>query len=101
MNLSQMNLTRPLRLVVVVTGLITLSTLASQAAQANDSYKTTASQYLWWCTADGYDHDNRLRSVSGPNRKTESEARTAAVQQCNSLGYMGCQSRSCFQTGTY
>ena len=85
---------------ILLTGLFTLSTLAALQTRAEAPAESTASRYLWWCTADGYDHNNQLRSTSGPNRNTEREARDAAVRQCQSLGWMGCQSRSCFQTGT-
>lgn len=57
---------------------------------------SAATPHSWFCTADGYDHDNRLRSISGRLMPTQKQAEQSALQTCRGF-YMACSVRSCFQ----
>lgn len=71
--------------------LVSALLFVSPLALADDS-----SGHQFWCTADGYDHDNRLRSISGDVEPTRAKAEQSALRLCRQL-YMACQLRSCFQ----
>jgi hypothetical protein len=58
-------------------------------AMADDGHR-------WFCTADGYDQNNQIRSISGRLMPTQKLAERSAVQSCQGF-YMGCRVRSCFQ----
>ena len=69
----------------------TLLTIAAPAF-ADD----TNTPHAYWCTADGYDHENRLRSISGDLEPTRERAQQSALRLCRQL-FMACRLGSCFQ----
>lgn len=70
--------------------LLTLLAASHAVAESNEA------PHAYWCTADGYDHGDRIRSISGRLEPTRKKARESALRLCRQL-YMGCQLRSCFQ----
>ena len=71
--------------------LVAMFSLMAVSAEARTS---------WFCTADGYDGNNVLRSVSGEYMPTQREAERSAVSSCLNFGYMACGVRSCFEMPT-
>ena len=74
----------------------TLLVCALLAVSFNASADEAGSGHRFWCTADGYDHADRLRSISGDLEPTRAKAEQSALRLCRQL-YMACQLRSCFQ----
>jgi hypothetical protein len=60
------------------------------------SYSPAPVAHSWFCTANGYDYNGQLQSVSGGLKATESEASRDAVRACRSL-FSVCRVSSCFQ----
>ena len=71
-----------------------LATLVLVSPAANADLNTTPQS--WFCTADGYDQNNQIRSISGEYKPTKKLAEQSALRSCNGF-YMGCRVRSCFQ----
>lgn len=51
----------------------------------------------YFCTADGYNSQNQLLSVSGKTAKTLKDAEESAVMTCRMHGYAACRVQSCFE----
>lgn len=73
----------------IAIGLVLISGAASAEPRGNDAH-------VFWCTADGYDHEGKVRSVSGPNEPTRQRAEQSALKLCRQF-FGICQLRSCFQ----
>lgn len=58
--------------------------------------ETDRSAHAYWCTADGYDYADRVRSISGDLKPTRKAAEDSALRTCRGL-FTACQLRSCFQ----
>jgi hypothetical protein len=56
----------------------------------------TVVRHVWFCTADGYDYNGTLRSISGGLKGSKGEAARDAVRACQGF-YSGCRTASCFQ----
>jgi hypothetical protein len=53
-------------------------------------------KHTFFCTADGYDYNGRLRSISGQLKNSELEAQQDALRVCRGF-YTNCEVASCFQ----
>jgi hypothetical protein len=69
--------------------------IASGALAATGANHKPPRKHDWWCSATGLDYQQHNRSVSGPNRPTEPEARSAALNACYNQGLMACTVNLC------
>lgn len=70
--------------------------LCTASVSFADDLNSATLDAQWFCTADGYNFQNELVSVSGEYMPTEEEARESAKRTCHSYGLSVCQVRSCF-----
>jgi len=82
-------------LMILAASLISANAFASYTVR-KVSYTPPSMTHAWFCTADGYDYNGQLHSVSGGLKPSQEEASRDAIRACHTM-FSVCQAASCFQ----